>query len=153
MATVLDLSDPRLSLPDFILVDASVLLETRTPSGAPPSRRQAAVNQFLRLVQQAIIDGNTIALACTLTLEECYFKILQANLMDPTSAPNERSAVARRLNLAPNRVSWHQLYKDFPLLIQNYLPDLEAFFRWVQGIPITILCIGSAENGELPLPN
>lgn len=127
MATILDLRDSNLPLPDFLLLDASVLLAVLSPPGAPTSPQSAAATQFLTRIQQAYHNGDIIPLVCILTLEECYFKIIRWGY------ENDRSLGAQ------HRVGWHQLYKHYPQAIQNYLPTIQAFYQSVIGIPLTIL--------------
>jgi hypothetical protein len=140
MATILDLRDPSLPLPNFLLLDASVLLAALSPSGAPtPPQRSAATGLFLRRVQQACHNGDTIPLVCILTLEECYFKIIQWGYENDRSLGAQRATIAAQLGVHPNRIGFHQLYKHYPQAIQNYLPTIQAFYQSVIGIPLTIL--------------
>jgi hypothetical protein len=122
--TLVDLRDPGVPLPGFLLVDASVLLEVRSLPGCAPSSRSQATTQFLRRVQQAYQNGDTIPLVCTLTLEECYFKIIRWKFENDPG-----------LGGGP----WHQLYKNHFQQIQNYFPDVHAFYQSIIGIPLTII--------------
>jgi predicted nucleic acid-binding protein len=72
-------------------------------------------------VSQECLAGNTICLAPTLVLEECYFKIIQGYI--------ERLASA----------SWHQYYKHNPQVIQQCLPAITAFHQAVQALPVTVV--------------
>jgi hypothetical protein len=139
MATILDLGDPNLSLPEFLLLDASILLEVRSVPGVSLSPRGTIATQFLRRMQQACLDGNTIPLVCPLTLEECYFKIIQWQYMNDPSLGAQRATIAATQGKQPNRVSWHDLYKSRPQQISYYVPALQAFFQWVIAIPLTVL--------------
>jgi hypothetical protein len=122
--SILDLSDPNVPLPGFILVDASILLMVRSLPGVPPSPRQAAATHFLTRIQNAYCVGDTIPLVCPLTLEECYFKIIRWKYEnDPALGGGQ----------------WHQLYKNHPQQIRNYLSDIQAFYTWIIGIPFTII--------------
>jgi hypothetical protein len=125
MATIRDLRDTNLPLPGFLLLDASVLLAVLSPPGAPASPQSAAATQFLTRIQRACRNGDIIPLVWILTLEECYFKIIQWGYKNDPSLPN--------------RVGWHQLYKRYPQAIQNYLPAIQTFYQSVIGIPLTIL--------------
>lgn len=139
MATILDLRDSNLPLPDFLLLDASVLLAVLSPPGARASPHSAAATQFLTRVQQACHNGDIIPLVCILTLEECYFKILQWGYENDTSLGAQRATIAAQRGVQPNQVGWHQLYKYYPQAIQNYLPKIRDFYQAVIGIPLTIL--------------
>lgn len=139
MATILDLRDPSLSLPEFLVVDASVLLAVRSVPGAPPSSQSVAAKQFLGSVKQACLSGDTIALVCILTLEECYFKIISWRYRNDSSLGKERAVVARRSGKQPSEVRWHELYKFYPRCIRKYFPEVTAFFQWVAAIPLTII--------------
>jgi hypothetical protein len=146
MATIVDLRDPNLSLPDYLLIDASILLASRSVPGGSPSARSVAAIQFLTLVRQACAAGRIIALVSILTLEECYFKIIQWRYDNDPALANQRAAVGQQLGIRPGRVGWHRLYKRYPQLIQNYYPDIQAFHQSVTGIPLTVIeprdCIG-----------
>lgn len=148
MATVVNLRDSNLPLPAFLLFDASILLATRSVPGAPVPPRSADAIQFLRRVQQACHNGNTIPLVCVLTLEECYFKIIQWRYQNDPSLSPQRTVVAAQLGRQPNQVGWHELCKHHPRFIQNCFPELQAFFQFVIGIPLTIL-----EPEDLASPN
>jgi hypothetical protein len=139
MATIRDLRDTNLPLPGFLLLDASVLLAVLSPPGAPASPQSAAATQFLTRVQRACHNGDIIPLVWILTLEECYFKIIQWGYKNDPSLGTQRAAIAAQIRLQPNQVGWHQLYKHYPQAIQNYLPTIQTFYQSVIGIPLTIL--------------
>jgi predicted nucleic acid-binding protein len=122
--TVVDLRDSNVPPPGFLLIDASVLLAIRSLPGHAPSSRSQAATQFLTRIQQAYQNGDAIPLVCALTLEECYFKIIRSKFEND---PNLGSG------------NWHQLYKDNSQQIQNYFPDVQAFYQWIIGIPLTVV--------------
>jgi len=76
---------------------------------------------FLQRVARECLVGNTVCLAPTLVLEECYFKIIQAHIA----------------GLA--RTTWHSYYKRNPKVIQQCLPAVTAFYQTVQALPVTII--------------
>jgi hypothetical protein len=139
MATILDLGNPNVPLPTFLLIDASVLLAIRLPPGVGPNPRGADTRQFLRRVRQSYNHGNTVPLVCITTLEECYFKIISNKFRSDPSLSSRRATVAARLRCSVNQVGWHRLYKDYPQFIQNCSADLQSFYQFVVGIPLTIL--------------
>ena len=133
MATIIDLGDPNAPLPDYLLLDASVLL--RLLFG------DAKIVQFVDRVAQAYRDGDTIALVCILTLEECYHKIIQREYerdLDP-SLQRFRQTTANKRGIPLGHVRWHDLYKERPRFIGHYLTDIDAFFQMVARIPVHVL--------------
>lgn len=122
--TVVDLRNSNVPLPAFLLIDASVLLAIRSLPGRAPSARSQAATQFLTRIQQAYQNDDAIPLVCALTLEECYFKIIRSKFENDPSL---------------GRGHWHQLYKNHFQQIQNYFPDVQAFYQWIIGIPLTVV--------------
>jgi len=115
---VVNLADPNAPLPDYLVVDASLLLVLRSRSQHP---HQAHAIAFLQRVGQECLAGNTVRLAPTLVLEECYFKIVQAYI----------EGLAHTL--------WHRYYKLNPQVIQQCLPAITAFHQAVEALPVTII--------------
>jgi predicted nucleic acid-binding protein len=127
MATV-DLSDPNTPLPEFLMVDASLLLVLRPGS---THRHRTAAQAFLRRVGQASLDGHMMCLVPGLVLEECYFKIIQAQI--------------RRLD--PN---WHAHYKAHPQVIQQCIGAITAFRRSLQALPVFPVTVEDLANPQAP---
>jgi hypothetical protein len=128
--TIIDIGDPQCLLPDKLLLDASLLLHLR-PTTIPTSQ-QVIARRFLARISAEAGTGNLLCLASVLTLEECYFKMIQASFMD--ELPHHEASL--KIKLGRTRVMWHDLYKDMPSLIQKYMPTIQAFRTLVQAIPV-----------------
>jgi hypothetical protein len=126
--TVRNLADPNLSLPDYLIIDASVLLSKEKPIG-----------EFLRRIGAAYYTGQTIPLVDILTLEECYFKIISGKYKTDSALNQDRRALAQLKHISASQVPWHDLYKSAPGHIQRWQPDLLSFFQVVQAIPLEII--------------
>lgn len=118
MPTV-NLADPHAPLPDYLVVDASLLLVLLSGSSHP---HRAAATAFLHRVGNECLNGNMVCLAPTLVLEECYFKIIQWY-------------IKKRLASA----SWHQYYKKKPQVIQQCIARITAFHQLVAALPVAIV--------------
>jgi len=115
---VVNLADSSAPLPDYLIIDTSLLLVLRPGSRHP---HQADAIAFLQRVARECLAGNMVCLAPTLVLEECYFKIIQAYIEGLT------------------RTIWHQYYKLNPQVIQQCLPAITAFHQTVEALPVTIV--------------
>ncbi len=115
---VVNLADSSTPLPDYFVVDASLLLVLRSGSR---HRRQASATSFLQRVARECLAGNMVCIAPTLVLEECYFKIIQASIAGLTTT------------------HWHRHYKSNPQVIQQCLPAITVFHQTVQALPITVV--------------
>jgi predicted nucleic acid-binding protein len=72
----------------------------------------------------------------TITLEECYFKILQTQFLHDFPAHEARL----KRTLGRKKIRWTDLQKDSPQLIpQKYAPRLHSFRAAAQAIPIVVI--------------
>jgi predicted nucleic acid-binding protein len=115
---VVSLTNPSVLLPDYLIIDASLLLVLLTGSS---HRHHAAATAFLHRVGKECTNGNMVCLAPTLVLEECYFKIIQWCI--------ERIAGG----------DWHPYYKRNPQVIQQCFARVIAFHRHIAALPVTIV--------------
>lgn len=95
--------------------------------------------RFLVRLQQSYVRGDSIPLACVLTLEECYYVIIRGLFQRDLKSQRLRKECAKKLKKVASDVTWHDLYKCFPIRISNYVPELSRFWQFVSGFPITIL--------------
>lgn len=114
--TVVDISNSSVPLPDYLIVDASLLLILRSGANHPC---QPVAQAFLRRIANECLSGNTVCLAPTLVLEECYFKIIKASIKSVSQS------------------WWHKCYKRDPQVIQQCLPLIKAFHKTIEALPIT----------------
>jgi predicted nucleic acid-binding protein len=117
---VASLADPTIPLPDYLLVDSSVLLAAR--HGACDSREQA-VRAFLTRVGAECVAGRMACLAPDLVVEECYFVIIKTFLR--ASSPNPKD--------------WHGAYKNQPACLDGCRCCIERFRRALLNVPVTIV--------------
>ena len=117
---VVNLADSSVPLPDYLVVDASLLLVLRSGSR---HQHQVDAMTFLRRVGQECMDGSMVCLAPTLVVEEYYFKIIQAYIEGITRG----------------RRGWHRYYKLNPQVIQQCLAAIATFRKTVEALPITIV--------------
>jgi predicted nucleic acid-binding protein len=123
-AILIDINDPNIQLPEFIVLDASVVLELRVS----PNRQRhhnSAINFFRRLRPLAS-SGQVMPLLPLLALEECYFKICQYKILE---------------FLANNNIQtpWHRYYKQNPQIIQNTVQNLQVFYNILRSFPIVVI--------------
>ena len=123
-ATLINIDDPNIQFPEFIVLDASIVLELR-PRPSRHKYHNSAVNFFRRL-QPLAINGQVMPLLPLLALEECYFKICQAIILN---------------FIANNKIQdkWHKYYKQNPQIIQNSIQDLQTFYNILRTFPIVIV--------------
>jgi predicted nucleic acid-binding protein len=119
-ATLYDIGDPNIPFPDFLILDASIILALRSASNHPHG---VIVRKFLNRVQTAVRDGQTLAYLPYLALEECYFKICKDYLREQ----------------AGRGTHWVQYYKQNPQEISTVHPKLVELRRYLRAIPIPIL--------------
>jgi predicted nucleic acid-binding protein len=133
---LVDIADPACPLPEVLILDASVLLELCPALHRQAERaRRQAVSQFINRIGEEVMAGQLLCVAPVITLEECYFKIIQYLYYADLPAHEARL----RASLGRPNVYWHDLYKDSPHLIQQYMTELRDFRAAVQGIPVVIL--------------
>jgi len=108
------MKDPGTPLPEFAILDTSLLLELSLQS-------QSAAVSFLNRLASAALGGNALLLVPLLVIEECYFKLIQIQY---------ENAGYR---------NWHyDGYKPHPHLISRYWPTLNAFEQAVLNLPAVI---------------
>lgn len=121
-AKLFDLSDPTLPIPEFLILDASILLELAPDPNRPPHKNHVAAVEFLRRLQNEALAERVVVVLPLLAFEECYFKISQRILRA----------------LAPNSRDWHEYYKQNPNSSQQVVPHLLQFFNTLRRFPIHI---------------
>jgi hypothetical protein len=121
-ATIRDMGDANLPLPDFLVADTSLLLGLSPRVAAP--RRQQIARSFLKRASQAALLGDLLLMVPLLVMEECYFKLMQ-------SFYEER--------FGPGAANWHDKgYKQNPQLIGACMPILENFRTTILDLPAVI---------------
>ena len=121
-AVLRDIGNPNVPLPEFLVVDTSLLLQLRP--GSRPSRLQLAATDFLKRLAGEAVKGNILILVPLLVLEECYFKIIQWRYEAVSGAGFH---------------NWHDLgYKQNPGLLRTIFPDLQTFRTAVLNLPAAI---------------
>jgi predicted nucleic acid-binding protein len=119
---LLDMGDPGLALPEFVVLDASVILEL-TPDPNHPHPNHVAAKTFLQKLEIQAQQGIVKPILPLLAFEECYFKVCKRAL----------TAYAR---LA--REEWHVYYKRNPLTLRSIHPALVAFHQSLLSFPIEV---------------
>lgn len=127
MASKVDLRDSTQPLPEYLLLDASVLLRVNN----------ADVSGFLQRVRQGYQQGTVYPLMCLWTLEECYHTLIRRAYQK--HLPQHRTAIARKFGKKPSQLRWHHLYKQRPRIIRKEFSGIEAFRLHVAGFPIQVL--------------
>jgi len=125
--TTLDIADPTVRLPPYILYDANILLSATEPD----------VAAFLKRVTKAYQDGEVYPLVCTLSLEECYHVLLKREYRK--LLPKFRNSVAKACNKPPKNVTWNDVYKQRPKLVKKHFPRIQDFFSAVCRLPVHII--------------
>ncbi len=120
-ARLLNLSDPNLPLPEFLILDASIVLELAPNPNEQPHPNHVAAVTFLHRLQGEALAERVIAVLPLLAFEECYFKICQ-----------------RILRALSGNQFWHIYYKQNPDSFQQILPHLLQFFNTLRAFPIHI---------------
>ena len=134
---MLDIGDPSLRLPEFLVLDASLVLEL-TPSQDRPHKHHALAANFLNRLRQVARSGLTIPLLPLLAFEECYFKLCQRVI----AATSPKSEI------------WHLYYKKNPSVIQSVRPVLVGLYEALHAFPIEITepeDIAIPPKGRVPL--
>lgn len=122
-ANLLDISDSHVPIPEFIVLDASIVLELR-PSPATHPHHIFAVN-FLNRLRNLANAGQVMPLLPLLAFEECYFKICQSII----------KAEKRRANFPNN---WHNYYKSNPQVILQCRNEINNFYQILLAFPIVV---------------
>jgi predicted nucleic acid-binding protein len=140
VATTIDLRDPTIPLPSYLLIDANIFLHATKPDVAP----------FLARVRRAYHSGDVYPMICTLTLEECYHTLLAREYRK--LLPKLRNSVAKAFNKQPSGVTWIDVYKQRPRLVKKYFPRIKVFFSTVSQLPVHIIEPEDLANpGQPPL--
>lgn len=118
-ATLRDMGDVSLSLPDYLILDTSVVYLLITP---PTDEREATALSFLKRISQEASNGNILLLVPVVVLEECYFKIIQQGY--------ESGGYKK----------WHtDGYKAHPELIASFIPALENLRQVLSALPAILI--------------
>ncbi len=120
--TLLDIGDTRLALPEFLVLDASIVLELAADPAQPHPHHILAVN-FLNRLRQFARQGVVKPILPLLAFEECYFKLCW-RFLDPLS----KSA----------KLPWKFYYKKNPAVIHDIHPILSQFYQALLAFPIEI---------------
>jgi predicted nucleic acid-binding protein len=122
-AIIHDIRDSRLPLPDFLVLDASLLLELRPDLTNNRPNHLVAIN-FLDKLSNAAKTGETIPLLPLLAFEECYFKLCVGILTQYSKNTSQ---------------NWHDYYKNNPKAINAVVPLLINFKQILDAFPIEII--------------
>lgn len=136
-AVVRDIRDPSLQIPQFLIVDASLLLELIPDSR--PHRNHIIAIEFLNRVRKAALTGEVIPLISYLGLEEFFFKVCQIYL-------EEKGQLYK--------LKWHEYYKKNPNYIRATIyPVLLKHYQMLKAFPFVILDPNdlSTKNKMIPL--
>jgi predicted nucleic acid-binding protein len=121
-ARLVDIADTSLPLPEFLVLDASLVLELAPTAGKNPNHGAAVA--FLQRISAAAHLGHTMPLLPLLAYEECYFKLCQRHLSALASTRGKK---------------WHWYYKDSPGAIRSFQAFFDSFDRLLQAIPIHVV--------------
>jgi hypothetical protein len=121
-ARILDISNPNLRFPEFIILDASIVLELTPSPSNPHPHHDLAVGIFNRLSPFAQL-GQVMLLLPLLAFEECLFKLCVWEIQAYT----------------PNQATWHVFYKNNPEVILRARPKINSFCTILKGIPVEII--------------
>ncbi len=121
-ATLLDISNPNILLPEFIVLDASIVLELMPDPAHLHPNHVFAVN-FLNRLRQAARQGEVKPILPLLAFEECYFKLCW-RILDVMSKSQ--------------KLPWKVYYKQNPSAIRNIYPTLMQFYQALAAFPIEI---------------
>jgi hypothetical protein len=136
---IVDITDPNCRLPSFLILDANVLLELRRGKPTTP-----VVRAFIRRLAAESRLGNVQCYVPILTLEECYFLIIQGHYRMETKRRPARPG--------GKKLHWHDLYKTEPNLIAQVMPKVAGFRSRVQNVPVEPLEPESLSNYPFPAP-
>jgi hypothetical protein len=121
-ATLLNISDSTIPLPEFLILDASLVLEL-TPDPAQPHKHHTLAVNFIHRLRVATQTGNVKPILPLLAFEECCFKLSKRIL-----------TAYGHLNGVP----WHIYYKENPLSIRSVHPLLLQLQQMLLAFPIEI---------------
>lgn len=121
VANIINMGDAEIDFPDFLVLDASVLLELKPRSNHP---RHRILVEFMDRLRPLARQQRTLPLLPLLAFEECCFKICK------TLFDNEA-----KKGSSP----WHILYKQNPEFIQECRPKINDLFELIEAFPIMII--------------
>lgn len=124
-ATIVPMDDPNIELPEFLVVDASVVLVLH-PSLSRRNPHFQVAYDFLQILQVQAQSGNVMPILPRLAFEECVFKICQHHIMN--------SAISNGLH----RMQWQSHYKANPSAIQLAKTDIQILHSSLLAIPFLI---------------
>jgi predicted nucleic acid-binding protein len=119
---ILDIGDSNIQIPDFVILDASIVLELR-PNISQSNPTQTLALNFLNRLQSLAMQGQVMPLLPLLAFEECLFKICKNEIVSRT----------------PSKSTWEQYYKANPQIILNCGQTLNSFYGILKGFPIVIV--------------
>jgi hypothetical protein len=120
--TLLDISDASLTLPEFLVLDASIVLEL-TPSPIHPHRNHILAVNFLNRLRLSAQHGTVKPILPLLAFEECYFKLCWRFLEPLSKATNMR---------------WQDYYRRNPSVLRSIYPILSQFYQTLLAFPVEI---------------
>ena len=118
-----DIRDPNVPLPEFIVLDTSLILELHPVSSSANSNHTLAVN-FLNRLRSEARQARVKPFLPLLAFEECYFKICQLIL----------TAYGKNAG----NMKWHDYYKQYPLTVRSVYPVLMQLYQTLLSFPIEI---------------
>ena len=123
-ANVIDINDPNLQLPEFIVLDASIVLWLRPnhPQNHPNSN---IAIQFFNRLQHLVNQGRVKPILPLLAFEECLFKICQLEIK------------AHIQNIGLN-IDWKRYYKQNPQALLRTQSAVDNFCQILQAFPIIV---------------
>lgn len=122
-AILQDIRDPLIPLPEFLIVDTSLILRI-VPAFSQHPQYNVAID-FLRRLQVAAHQGLVMPLLPLLVLEEFYFKICESYLLDASQSAG--------INYWPN------YYKQNPSAIHSIHSTLEQYYQVLLAFPMVVL--------------
>lgn len=129
-ATLRDMGDVTLPLPDYLILDTSIVYLLIVP---PADKRESIAVSFLKRVSREASAGNILLLVPTIALEECYFKIIQQGYE------------------SLGYKKWHtDGYKAYPELIKSFIPALENLRQLLSNLPAVIVDPNDLLSSETP---
>src|SRR5262245_14754980 len=133
-ATLVELADPSVALPDFLVLDATIVVEWFAPPQCrTPTVDFAAVSAFGRRVRAAALGGTTLVILPQLALEECFHVQAKWVLKSPAKSAANDWVIYRKENPAtvlqaiPNIRTALQDIIDFPM----WVPEADELVRSV----------------------
>lgn len=124
-ARVVNLTDPNLSIPEFLILDASVILELLDNNPQPTSRHRAII-QFFKRTSPLVQKGDLMLFLSLFALEECCFIICRGVIEQYKKSIN-----------SPHL--WHTIYKRSPNIINSAQNGVRELYRILKAIHIEIM--------------